>query len=103
MLVGTELWIKWIAKSASGIPTRDQKSRSSLARLTAISWYTYGDPTPPKAGLREGWDFRCDPALYIIGFEVERAVQAKGFNRSELRKDFGKNFRVRHRPVFEAP
>lgn len=78
--------------------------------------FTYGDPTRPKRGLRklkkgdllvlyaglEGWDFRCDPALYIVGyFEVEKAVEAKGFAWIELRKDFGKNFHVRHRSVFE--
>ena len=53
------------------------------------------------AGL-EGWDFHCDPALYIIGyFEVERAVRAKEFSWKELQKDFGKNFHVRSRVVFE--
>lgn len=78
--------------------------------------FTYGDPTKPKAGLRklrkgdllvfyaglEGWDFRCDPALYIIGyFEVEKAGIAKDFSPNELSKDFGKNFHVRHTPVFQ--
>jgi hypothetical protein len=47
--------------------------------------FTYGDPTPPKAGLRrlengdmlifycglKGWDFDSEPALYLMGyFEV---------------------------------
>lgn len=78
--------------------------------------YTYGDPTRPKQGLKrlrrgdllvfyaglEGWDFRCVPGLYIIGyFEVEEALEAKGHTWSELRRPFGKNFHVRHRPVFE--
>jgi len=78
--------------------------------------YTYGDPTRPKRGLKrlrkgdllvfyaglEGWDFRSDPALYIIGyFEVEEAVEAKGHTWSALHRRFGKNFHVRHRPVFE--
>ena len=77
--------------------------------------YTYGDPTVPKAGLRklsdgdllvfyaglEGWDFHRDPALYIIGyFEVERAVSAREHTLEELQAEFGKNFHVRHRPVF---
>jgi hypothetical protein len=78
--------------------------------------YTYGDPSRPKAGLKrlkkgdllvfyaglKGWDFHCDPSLYIIGyFEVEKAVQAQGHLWNELRKNFGKNFHVQHRLVFE--
>jgi hypothetical protein len=78
--------------------------------------FTYGDPTVPKAGLRklakddllvfyaglEGWDFRCDPALYIIGyFEIESAVVAREHTWEELQMEFGKNFHVRHRPVFD--
>lgn len=78
--------------------------------------FTYGDPTRPKAGLKnlrkgdllvfyaglKGWDFHCDPALYIIGyFEVEEAVKTQGHKWSDFRKKFGKNFHVRHRPVFE--
>lgn len=77
--------------------------------------FTYGDPTRPKASLRklekgdllifyaglEGWDFRSDPALYIIGyFEVAKAGIATTFNRGELKKDFRKNFHVRHEAVF---
>jgi hypothetical protein len=79
--------------------------------------FTYGDPTPPKAGLRklamgdllvfyaglEGWgDFRCEPWLYIVAyFEVDRALRAAGHRRDELLADFGNNFHVRHAPVFE--
>jgi hypothetical protein len=77
---------------------------------------TYGDPTRPKAGLKrlkkgdllvfyaglEGWDFHCNPSLYIIGyFEVERVIRAQEHSWSEVDKDFGGNFHVRHRPVFE--
>lgn len=77
---------------------------------------TYGDPTRPKAGLKrlrkgdllvfyaglEGWDFDCKPSLYIIGyFEVEKVVHAQGHSWNELRRDFGSNFHVRHRRVFE--
>jgi hypothetical protein len=87
-----------------------------LHRDPEFETFTYGDPTRPKRGLRklrkgdllvlyaglEGWDFRCDPALYVVGyFEIEKAVAAKGFAWSELRKDFGMNFHVRHRPVFD--
>jgi len=78
--------------------------------------YSYGDPTIPKAGLRrlrkgdllvfyaglEGWDFRRRPWLYIIGyFEVEEALQTNTLRWNQLHKTFGKNFHVRHRPVFE--
>ncbi|HKW87885.1 MAG TPA: hypothetical protein VJN21_03925 [Candidatus Acidoferrales bacterium] len=96
---------------------RREKMRSMcLHRDPEFATYTYGDPARPKAGLRklrkgdllvfycglEGWDFRCDPSLYIVGyFEVQRAVQARAFGWSELRKDFGKNFHVRHRVVFQ--
>jgi hypothetical protein len=98
-------------------PRRRTKMQSvCLHRDPEFETFTYGDPTRPKRGLRklrkgdllvlyaglEGWDFRCAPALYIVGyFEIKKAVEAKGFAWSELRKDFGVNFHVRHRPVFE--
>jgi hypothetical protein len=78
--------------------------------------FTYGDPTTPKTGLRkltkgdllifysglEGWDFRFDPALYIIGyFEVQKAVVARDYTWEELQTDFNNNFHVRHLPVFQ--
>ena len=81
-----------------------------------FSTFTYGDPTPPKAGLRhlqvedmlvfycglQGWDFESPPALYLAGyFEVEAAGKAKDFSERELRTLFGENFHVRHRGVFE--
>lgn len=78
--------------------------------------FTYGDPTRPKASLRqlregsllvfyaglEGWKFHCPPALYIIGFfEVQRAGLAVSFTRAELTSMFQDNFHVMHRDVFE--
>ena len=82
--------------------------------------YTYGDPTGLKAGLKrlekgdllvfyaglEGWDFRCDPALYIIGFfSVLYAGLpedlAKSVRRTGWKKRFSRNFHVRHSAVFE--
>jgi hypothetical protein len=59
--------------------------------------FTYGDPTPPKAGLRHlqqgdmlifycglaGWDFKSWPALYLMGyFEVLAAGRASDFQQT---------------------
>jgi hypothetical protein len=78
--------------------------------------FTYGDPTPPKRGLRrlqagdllvfyaglQGWGWKRDPGLYIIGyFEVEMAGIARQFSRRQLTRCFAKNFHVRHRSVLE--
>jgi Nucleotide modification associated domain 3 len=98
-------------------PLNDQK-RMSNQRIhfdPEFVTFTYGDPTPPKASLRrltegsllvfyggfEGWDFRCPPALYIIGyFNVSRAGSAGSFSRTEILHLFGKNFHVMHQDVF---
>jgi Nucleotide modification associated domain 3 len=96
---------------------RRDKARSMwLHHDPEFKTFTYGDPTRPKAGLRrlekddllvfyaglQGWGFRCDPSLYIIGyFEVEKAVQARDHSWIELRKEFENNFHVRHRVVFD--
>jgi hypothetical protein len=78
--------------------------------------FTYGDPTPPKAGLRrleagdmlvfycglKGWDFESEPALYLMGyFEVLAAGKANDFGDQEAQNLFGNNFHVRHQQVFE--
>jgi hypothetical protein len=78
--------------------------------------FTYGDPTRPKASLRQlsegsllvfyaglkGWNFDCPPALYIIGcFEVARAGLAASFSRAELRRMFPNNLHVMHSGVFK--
>jgi hypothetical protein len=75
------------------------------------STFTYGDPTPPKAGLRrlepgdmlifycglEGWDFQSEPALYLMGyFEVEAAGRAGDFGETTLKSLFCNNFHVLH-------
>ncbi|MGD1070480.1 MAG: hypothetical protein ABSB15_10100 [Bryobacteraceae bacterium] len=78
--------------------------------------FTYGNPTPPKARLRQlgegsplvfyaglkGWNFECSPALYMIGvFEGERAGLAASFTRAERVGMFKNNFHVMHRNVFD--
>ena len=79
--------------------------------------FTYGDPTSPKAGLRnlqqgdmlifycglEGWDdFKSPPALYLMGyFEVMAAGKASAFSESEVQNLFGKNYHVRHNDIYE--
>ena len=78
--------------------------------------FTYGDPTPPKTGLRrleegdllvfyaglKGWNFDSEPSLYIIGyFEVAKAGVATSFSQQEIKNIFGNNFHVCHKTVFE--
>ncbi len=78
--------------------------------------FTYGDPTPPKAGLRylqygdmlifycglAGWDFESKPALYLLGyFEVTKAGYANSFSADELDETFKLNFHVRHKRILE--
>ncbi|MDP9238223.1 MAG: hypothetical protein M3P30_12655 [Chloroflexota bacterium] len=78
--------------------------------------FTYGDPTPPKSGLRrlvegdmlvfycglEGFGFASAPALYIMGyFEILIAGKATDFASDDIDRLFGENFHVRHRGVFE--
>ncbi len=78
--------------------------------------FTYGDPTPPKAGLRrleqgdmlifycglEGWDFPSPPALYLMGyFEVQAASKADDYSANELEVLFGENYHVKHRDIYE--
>lgn len=77
--------------------------------------FTYGDPTPPKRGLRhlekgdllvfyaglEGFDFASPPALYIVGyFEVALAGLATSFSTAEIAEQFLDNFHVRHTALF---
>lgn len=94
-------------------PSRREKMfRTSMHLDPEFETFTYGDPTPPKAGLRhlepddllvfycglQGWDFESPPALYIIGyFEVARAGLASGFESEDMECDFARNFHVCHR------
>ena len=84
--------------------------------------FTYGDPTTPKRSLRNlqpgdllvfycglqkwdadgGWDQEHRPALYLAGyFEVAIAGMACDFDKKVLKAEFGMNFHVRYRTVFE--
>lgn len=84
--------------------------------------FTYGDPTTPKKSLRNlqpgdllvfycglqkwnlggGWDHEHRPALYLAGyFEVALAGMAGDFDKKVLKTEFGMNFHVRYRTVFE--
>lgn len=77
--------------------------------------FTYGDPTSPKARLRElrkgdmlvfyaglsGWDHECAPALYLIGyFVVEWAGRASDMPDDQRSTRFEKNFHVMHAELF---
>jgi hypothetical protein len=78
--------------------------------------FTYGDPTPPKAGLRnlqqgdmlifycglEGWDFKSSPALYLMGyFEIMTAGRASAFSENDVQNLFSQNYHVKHRDIYE--
>ena len=77
--------------------------------------YTYGDPTRPKARLRElqpgdllvfyagltGYGCNYPPALYIVGyFEVEIAGLATQFSQDTIARLFAANFHVMHPHTF---
>lgn len=78
--------------------------------------FTYGDPTPPKAGLRrlewgdmlvfygglQGWDHEAPPALYFFGyFVVQIAGIAAELGDSCVKEHFAANFHVRHARVYQ--
>jgi Nucleotide modification associated domain 3 len=77
--------------------------------------YTYGDPTSPKASLRDlergdvlafyaglqPFERPSDPAMYLIGyFVVERAGRATAFSDQETQELFGANAHVRSRALY---
>ena len=95
---------------------KDTAANQSIHFDPEFTTFTYGDPTPPKAGLRhlqqgdmlifycglEGWDFKSLPALYLMGhFEVLAAGRASDFSSNELYSLFSENYHVRHRDVYE--
>jgi hypothetical protein len=98
------------------VAKRDKATSQSMHVDPEFETFTYGDPTSPKAGLRqlepgdllvfycglEGWDFRSDPALYLCGyFEVQSAGYATEYDDETLRVMFANNFHVRHSEVFD--
>lgn len=100
-------------------PTEYRRSQVANRRIhfdPEFETFTYGDPTPSKKKLGslqpgdmlifycglEGWDFECEPALYLMGyFEIQTAGQASDFNPQELTMLFGENFHVRHPTVLD--
>lgn len=77
--------------------------------------FTYGDPTPPKVGLRrleegdllvfygglQGWDYDSPPALYLFGyFVVEISGIAADLGDDLVYEQFAANFHVRHEAVY---
>ena len=103
--------IKYFPKRLS-----DKRKDTAIHADPEFETFTYGDPTSLKGRLRElekgdllvfyaglkGWKFESEPALYIIGyFEVAKAGIATTFSKKELKKAFGKNFHVCHKPVLE--
>lgn len=77
--------------------------------------YTYGDPAKLKSSLKyleegdmlifycglEGWGFRCNPALYLMGyFEVLKAGLATEFEPDAIDSLFSNNAHVMHQDMF---
>ena len=80
-----------------------------------FSTFTYGDPTPPKRGLKrlqpgdllvfyagmQGWECTIEPALYIIGyFDIETVGFACELGDETVHREFAANFHVRHEAVY---
>ncbi len=100
-------------------PTEYRRSQMANRRIhfdPEFETFTYGDPTPAKVTLSnlqpgdmlifycglEGWDFVCEPALYLMGyFEIQVAGRATDFDPQELEVLFSVNFHVRHRSIFD--
>jgi Nucleotide modification associated domain 2/Nucleotide modification associated domain 3 len=96
-------------------PARQAAMRSQSMHLDPeFTSFTYGDPTPPKAGLRRlaagdllvfyaglrGYGCDMPPGLYLIGyFEVAFAGFARDLTEEQIRA-CSDNFHVRHESVF---
>jgi hypothetical protein len=99
------------------VATRSKLADQSIHVDPEFETLTYGDPTPPKAGLRrlkagdllvfyaglQGFDFDAAPALYLVGyFEVTIAGFARDFDPAQINHNFGANFHVRHKSLYET-
>ncbi len=89
---------------------REQVSIQAMHVDPEFETFTYGDPTSPKASLRnllpgdvlafyaglQPFERTPDPAMYLVGyFLVERAGRATAFSDMETRDLFGANAHVR--------
>jgi len=98
------------------VPRRGAVAGLSMHVDPEFVTFTYGDPTPPKAGLRfleagdllvfycglAGWGHPSPPALYLAGyFEVLMAGRGLDFSDREIRRHFHANFHVRHADIFD--
>lgn len=97
--------------------TRRPKMQTATMHLDPeFESFTYGDPTPPKRGLKnlkkgdllvfyaglEGWDHVSAPALYIVGyFVVDWAGAADPTSENQI-EQCAENFHVRHKAIYEA-
>ena len=95
--------------------SRRQKMHAETMHLDPeFDSFTYGDPTPPKRGLRhlengdllvfyaglQGWDHRSPPALYIVGyFVVDWAGVAAESLEEQVQRCQG-NFHVKHEAIY---
>jgi hypothetical protein len=110
---------------ACGRPLVELLPASCRARLAhqsvhvdpEFATFTYGDPTSPKARLRElrkgdvlvfyaGLEVvggsGGPPALYLIGyFEIELAGRARDWDDRFVGREFAENFHVRHPAIYE--
>jgi hypothetical protein len=100
-------------------PTEYRRSQMANRRIhfdPEFETFTYGDPTPSKDKLTtlqpgdmlifycglEGWNFACEPALYLMGyFEIQVAARAADLDPEKLEELFSLNFHVRHTAVFD--
>lgn len=95
---------------------RQSAAAQSMHVDPEFTTFTYGDPTPPKRGLKklragdllvfyagmEGWGWTQEPALYLAGyFEVAHAGFAPAMGEKTVRRHFAANFHVRHPSVYE--
>ena len=126
--VGTHTYSTMIGRNGKShlgyfsISRQRQMATQTIHLDPEFETFTYGDPTIPKRSLRNlkpgdllvfycglqkwdsdcGWDRTCRPALYLAGFfEVSLAGMACELDKKTLKTEFGNNFHVRHRPIFE--